>query len=62
MEESKKPWQSKTLITNLVVALGALFAPGVSDWISANPETMVMVWAALNTVLRFVTKKEVTFS
>ena len=62
MEETKKPWQSKTLITNLVVALAALFAPGVSEWISANPDTMVMIWAGVNAVLRFVTKDKVVIS
>ncbi len=60
--ETKKPWFSKTLWTNVVVALAAVFAPGVKEWISANPETLVMIWAGLNAVLRFVTKDKITFS
>ena len=62
MEETKPFWQSKTLITNAVIALAAMFAPGVSEWIGANPQTMAMLWVGINTVLRFLTKDKVTIS
>lgn len=59
MEETKKPWFSKTLILNLVMALSALVFPQVGEWVSANPDTMVFVWAGVNAVLRFVTKDKI---
>lgn len=60
MEEGKKLWLSKTLWTNVLVAAAAMFAPGVSNWISANPETMVMIWAGVNALLRLVTKEKLS--
>lgn len=54
--EQKKPWQSKTLIVNLIMALGAVFVPAVKEFIVANPETVTFIFAGINAVLRLVTK------
>lgn len=56
MEEPKKMWKSKTAWTNLIIAATAMFAPGVSEWISANPVAVVSLWAGVNIGLRAITK------
>ena len=63
--ETKKPWQSKTILLNsLGLILMALvpFMPGaeaVSAWISANASLIGTIWGALNILLRFITKDRV---
>lgn len=54
----KKPWLSKTLWTNLLLALFAFF-PGVDAWISSNPSAIVMGFSVINIILRLVTKDKV---
>ena len=58
----KKPWQSKTLLTNFAIAALALFYPPAKEWISANPEMVAMGWTLINTVLRLLTKDKITIS
>lgn len=58
--DSKKPWQSKTLILNFVVAACALFAPGASAYISAHPEVVAGVFAGANIVLRLISKDKIS--
>lgn len=53
---AKAPWQSKTLIVNLIMALAALFFPGVGEYVKAHPELVMSVFAGLNIALRFLTK------
>ena len=55
---TKKPWFSKTLWTNLVLAVVA-FLPGVGDWFSANPTVLPLVFTGANIVLRLVTKDKI---
>lgn len=57
---TKKPWLSKTLITNLVLAVTAVVCPPVQVWISAHPEVSAMVWSGVNAVLRLVTKDAIS--
>lgn len=54
----KKPWLSKTLWTNVVIAVAAFF-PIVRDWISANPAVMAIGFSVINLVLRAITKDEI---
>ncbi len=59
MNETKSPLLSKTLWTNLVLALTAMFIPTVNGWIVSNPNPMIMIWTGINFVLRLVTKKPI---
>jgi len=56
----KKPWLSKTLWVNAIVAVGALFAPGASDYIASHPDLVVGVFAVVNMVLRLVSKDKLS--
>lgn len=53
---TKKPWFSKTILSNLLLAVLAVVSPTAQAWISAHPEYAALGWSALNTVLRLVTK------
>lgn len=56
----KKPYLSKTLILNLIVAVCAMFGPEVSDY--AKPESIILVLTVANMVLRLVTKEKIGLS
>lgn len=58
----KKPWQSKTILMNFVVAAGALFYPPVAEWVSAHPIEISSLFAVMNIVLRVVTKDKISIS
>lgn len=58
--DAKKPWKSKTLLANAIVALASFFPP-VSNWIGANPETFGLIISALNIGLRSVTGDPVSW-
>jgi len=62
MESTKKPWQSKTILVNFVVAASALFYPPVAQWISANPVEVASLFSILNIVLRLVSKNAIGIS
>jgi len=57
--DTKKPWQSKTIILNTVLALAAMFYPPVATYISTHPEVVAGVFAVLNIILRFVSKDKI---
>lgn len=63
--ESKKPWQSKTIVLNAIMgaaSLAVLFVPqagAVKPWIDANAAAIATVWSVLNMVLRAVTKDRI---
>jgi len=57
----KKAWQSKTVWTNIALAVAPLI-PGASEWIAANPETFGAVVGVLNVVLRAVTTRGLSWS
>lgn len=59
MEDSKKPWLSKTLILNFVVAILAVFYPPAKEFIESKPDIAVSVFAVVNMVLRLVTKGKI---
>jgi|SaaInlLV_10m_DNA_2_1039722.scaffolds.fasta_scaffold01930_14 hypothetical protein len=58
--EAKKPYYSKTLITNLLMAIVAFFPP-VEEFVVANPTIFIFLFAAVNMGLRLVSKKEIVF-
>ncbi len=58
--ESKKPYLSKTIWINLILAV-AMFFPPVHAYLSASPEAIALLFSLVNIVLRFVTKKEITW-
>lgn len=52
----KKPWQSKTLLLNFVMAICALFIPSAGEYIKAHPEMVMAVFSGANILLRLITK------
>ena len=52
----KKPWYSKTLLVNAIVA-GLAFFPSVAK--SISPETIMQGMAVINIILRLVTKDKI---
>ena len=59
MQESKKPWKSKTILANLVVAVVAFF-PSVQE--SVSPEIVAQALVVINIVLRMITKDKISLS
>ena len=61
MEVEKKPWSSKTLWLNLLVAVGAMipFEPVQAIFSEAN---LVMILSVLNMVVRLVSKDKIGLS
>ena len=57
--DPKKPWYSKTVWVNLVMALVA-FVPGAEDWVAHNPQAAVVVGVVVNLFLRAITKQPVS--
>ena len=64
--DTKKPWQSKTLVLNAVIGLAAaasLFLPQaatVPTFITAHGAEIAMGWSLLNMVLRLVSKDKIS--
>lgn len=58
----KKPWQSKTIIVNLLSALGAAFYPPLTQYIQSHPVEVATAFSILNVVLRLITHEEIYFS
>lgn len=56
----KKPWQSKTIIVNFIVAAAALFYPPAHEWVQAHPMEISSLFAIVNVVLRLVTKDKIS--
>jgi len=58
--ENKKPWLSKTILLNVIVAiagiLGMLGLPSVNTFVAANPDLILTILGGVGIVLRFVTK------
>lgn len=56
-ENKKKPWLSKTLWVNALVAVASFF-PSVKEIVS--PDNTLMLLAFINVVLRLVTKDKIS--
>ena len=59
---TKKPYLSKTLIMNAVVAILALAYPPAAEFIKGNADSALAVLAALNMALRMVTKEKISLA
>lgn len=59
--DSKKPWQSKTIIMGIIAALVPLFPP-VSEWIAANPAVFSSAMGLVFTALRVISKDKISIS
>jgi len=58
--DSKKPWLSKTLWVNAVVAVAALAGQDwLVGWLKANDMVVLAVVAGVNILLRLVTKDKI---
>ncbi|MFC5049231.1 hypothetical protein ACFPK9_01175 [Rubritalea spongiae] len=55
---TKKFWQSKTLWVQAISVISLLF-PVVQEWLAENPVEVVTVFAAINTLVRFVTSGKI---
>jgi hypothetical protein len=53
-ETAKRPWESKTLWVNVIIALSALFPP-VQALIVASPEAAALAVSGVNLLLRSAT-------
>ena len=53
----KKPWQSKTLLANLLVAIMAV--SGLREKVGIGEDQILMVLAVVNMFLRLVTKDKI---
>jgi len=60
--DSKKPYQSKTILVNFVVAAAALFYPPAAQYISAHPAEVAALLSIVNILLRTVTKDRISLS
>lgn len=59
--DSKKPWLSKTLIMNAVVALAAFYPPA-AEFVKANAEMCLMSLGMVGMALRMFTKGAISLS
>lgn len=58
--ENKKPWQSKTLWANVILAVVSFFPGPAKDFVT--PENLGTLFLIVNTILRFVTKSGVSLT
>jgi len=59
--ETKKPWLSKTVWVNALMA-GCAFYPPAHAWMAANPTVFVAVWSTVGIGLRLITKNAVSLT
>ena len=60
MDASKKPYKSKTLIVAFILA-GLSLIPGVKDFVSANPQMVMLISSAIFSGLRLISKGAISF-
>lgn len=63
MENTKKPWQSKTVVINAIsglAAIVALFVPGAEAFAGKYAGEIVLALNAINLVLRITTKNKIS--
>ena len=57
MEKVKKPWFSKTLLVNAVMAI--LAVSGMTEKLDMSADKMMMILSGINILLRLVTKDKI---
>jgi len=58
----KKPWQSKTIWVNLLMAVAGVVGvwwPPITDWLTT--ENTMMIFGFVNMILRATTKDKIEF-
>lgn len=64
--ETKKPWLSKTVLLNVLIALagvaGMLGVTSVSDFVTAHQDWLLLGLGGVGVVLRMITKGAVSLS
>lgn len=60
IDSVKKPWLSKTLWLNAIVAVLALVGINAGEWVSAHMDIVVAGVAGLNFLLRLITKDKLS--
>jgi hypothetical protein len=63
--ETKKPYESKTLLVNALIAIAGALAslgilPSVNDFLQGHADVVVMAVGILGVVLRLVTKGKIS--
>jgi len=67
MEKQKKPYLSKTILANSIIAIVGVvsmlgFAPeAMHSWLIANTEMVLVAIGGLGVVLRLITKDKIEF-
>ena len=62
MQPEIKPFYlSKTVIVNAIIAACA-FVPAAREWVSANPETTLIVVSSVGAFLRFISRGRVVLN
>jgi hypothetical protein len=54
----KKPWLSKTLWVNFLIAGLVLAIPGMEEFIKSNDTVVIVATTLVNIALRLITKEE----
>ena len=55
--EKKKPWQSKTLLVNAIMAI--LAVSGLGEKVNLSADQFMMMLSGVNIVLRLITKDKI---
>lgn len=61
--ENKKPWFSKTLWLNAIMAAAALAGlGGVNEYLQGHGEVVIGAWSLLNILLRLISKDKISLA
>lgn len=60
MQPIKKPWLSKTLILNFLVATLAIFWPAGKEFIATHGDITLAVFSGVNFLLRLITSDKIS--
>ena len=60
VRDGKKPYESRTVVWNLLVGALVVFYPPAAEWAQANFEAFAGLWAVMNVGLRYATKGKIT--
>lgn len=58
--ETKKPWQSKTIWVNVIMAIVPVLPGPVHEFLRDNPDVILSAFAIVNVLLRAITHGKVT--
>lgn len=58
-KKAKKPWLSKTLWANIIIAASAFYPPA-REALTKNPELVLSLLSGVNMILRLITKDKIS--